>query len=445
MKKLRNLIKWLIGFITYDIWRIRLSDLPKSRSFLLRQLRIIILAIKGFRDDKCQLQASALTYYSLMAIVPVLAMMFGIAKGFGFEGRLEAFITEKLDGHQEVIDHVLEFTHSMIESTKGGVIAGIGLVLLFWSVMQLLSSIEHSFNDIWEVKKARRFLRKFSDYISIMLIAPVMIIMSSSLTVFISTQLVALSRDVEVVGAISPMLFGILRYTPYILIWLLLTIIYMIMPNTNVKFKNALMAGIIAGSLYQVAQYYYFLFQMTLSSYNAIYGSFAALPLLLIWLQISWLIILFGAEISFAAQNVSRFEFEKDSMQISNSFRQKVALLISHKITKTFINGEKPPTSSQLSLELKIPIRIVRRVLFELVECGVLSEVVIETYKETAYQPASDINRFTVKYILDAVNNHGVDDIEIRDTRERQTIEEAMKNFGEVIKTSPGNKKLKDI
>lgn len=445
MKKIEKIISKALKFITTDIWRIRLSELPKSRSFLIKQLRIIIIAFNGFKENKCQLQASALTYYSLMAIVPVFAMMFGIAKGFGFEKNLEEFITQKLEGQEEVLNTVLEFVHTTIEGTKGGLIAGVGLALLFWSVMQLLSSIEGSFNDIWEIKKSRNFVRKFADYLSIMLIAPVLIIVSSSMSFYIKSTLIKLSQEVEIVNMISPYLFSVLRFIPYILIWFLLTLIYMIMPNTNVKFKPALFGGIVAGSLFQLMQYWYFGIQMKVSGYNAIYGSFAALPLLLLWLQISWLAILLGAEIAFAAQNVSKFEYEKDSHNISNNFRRQLALLISNKVFKNFNEGVEPLTSTEISKELEIPIRIVRRIVHELVECKVFSEVTTEAYKERAYQPARNINTIKVKDVFEALDEKGVKDIKIKQTEELKRIEDILGSFNFSINDSDNNVLIKDI
>ncbi|HIA10916.1 MAG TPA: YihY/virulence factor BrkB family protein, partial [Flavobacteriales bacterium] len=204
MAGLKSRIQELTKFIKTDVWKIRLKDQSKNKSFLIKQLRIILLAMRGFDEDKCLLRASALTFYSLLSIVPVVAMIFGIAKGFGIESMLEEQFKASDRANQEVMDFILEFANSMLENTKGGLVAGIGIVVLFWSVMKVLGNIEQSFNDIWEIKRARALVRKFSDYLSIMLIAPVLVIMSGSATVYISTQIVTITESIAIFGFFMP-------------------------------------------------------------------------------------------------------------------------------------------------------------------------------------------------------------------------------------------------
>ncbi|MGD2099773.1 MAG: YihY/virulence factor BrkB family protein, partial [Desulfobacterales bacterium] len=301
---IRNLILRVIDFIRVDIWRIRLADLPFGKSFLIKQLRIIILAIRGFDEDKCFVRASSLTFYTLLSVVPVVAMFFGVAKGFGFEKILEKRLYANFRGQEEIIEKVITFSSSLLQETKGGIIAGIGLAVLFWSALKVLNHIERSFNDIWEIKTGRSWGRKFSDYLAIMLISPLFIIMSGSATVFITTQVEQITQRIALLGMFSPFISFMLNFLPYILVWMLFTFLYVLMPNTKVQFKAGLVGGVVAGTLYQIAQWAYISFQIAAAKYNAIYGSFAALPLFLMWLQISWWIVLFGAELSFANQNV---------------------------------------------------------------------------------------------------------------------------------------------
>ncbi|MBP7161931.1 MAG: YihY/virulence factor BrkB family protein, partial [Candidatus Omnitrophica bacterium] len=181
-------IRHLIQFLKVDIWRIRMHKLSRTKSFWLKQLRIMLLAFRGFDEDKCQLRASALTYYSLLSIVPLVAMAFGIAKGFGIEKILEKQLYEKLAGQEEVVERIISFSQTLLETTKGGVIAGVGVAILFWTVIKVLGNIESSFNDIWGIRKSRTWGRKFSDYLSIMLICPLLLIMSSSITVLVTSQ-----------------------------------------------------------------------------------------------------------------------------------------------------------------------------------------------------------------------------------------------------------------
>jgi len=440
-----NILSKIINFIKTDIWRIRLKDLSRGKSLLIKQLRIILAALRGFDEDKCQLRASALTFYSLLSIVPVVAMAFGIAKGFGFERLLETQLLERLPGQEEIVTQVIAFAHSLLENTKGGVVAGVGVAVLFWTVIKVLGNIERSFNDIWGIKEARKLGRKFSDYLSIMLICPILIIASSSATVFIATQVQYITEKIALLGAISPIIFFILKLLPYCVIWVLFTFIYIFMPNTKVNFKSGLLAGIVAGSIYQVVQWIYVAFQVGAVKYNAIYGSFAALPLFLIWLQMSWLVVLFGAEISFAHQNVDMYEFEPDCLQASQSFKKLLALQIVHSLVKNFSKGNKPFTATQISHTLEIPIRLVRQVVYELVESGIVSEVKTQEYKETAYQPARETQYLTIKYVIDSLERRGVDSIPVAQTEELKLFSDSLEKFGNIIEKSPANKLLKDI
>lgn len=442
---MKTLISEIIRFLETDIWRIRLKDHPRKKIFFITQLRVVILALRGFYEDKCSLRASALTFYSLLSIVPVVALIFGIAKGFGSDKALEKQLLEKFPGQEEVLMQVMEFARTLLEQTKGGMVAGIGLAILFWIVIKLLSNIEHSFNDIWGVKESRSATRKITDYISIMLICPVLIIVSSGLTVFIITQITHITERFAILGFFSPLIFFAFKLLPYCVICGAFTFIYIFMPNTKVKFLYGVIAGVIAGISYQVAQWGYINFQVGVAQYNAIYGSFAALPMFLIWLQISWLIVLFGAEISFALQNVDTYEFEPFCSEISLSFKRLLTLQVAHLIIKNFSNEEKPLTPNQLSHILEIPIRLVNQILFELVRCGVVAETRTKDDRESAYQPACTINLLTIKHVIDALDNYGTDEIPVARNRELKSLSETLKTFNETIENSSANKLLKDI
>jgi len=413
--------------------------------FLIKQLRILLLATRGFGQDQCPLRASALTFYSILSIVPVVAMAFGIAKGFGFQEILENQLMEKFSGQEDVMIRVVDFAHSLLENTKGGMIVGIGIIVLLWTVIKLLAHIEGSFNDIWEVKKSRSYGRKFSDYLSIMLISPLLIIMSSSATVFITTKIALITEKVALIGMFSPMIFFMLKLIPYCLMWILFIFTYILMPNTKVNFSAGFIGGIIAGTIFQAAQLAYILFQVGVAKYNAIYGSFAALPLFLIWMQLSWLIVLFGAEISFSYQYVDTYEFEPDLRQISPAFKRLLTLQVANRVISTFSKGKMPLTASNLSQALEIPIRLVQQLLDELVESEIFSITEIKENEKLAYQPARDINIITIKSIIEALEHKGVDNIPVAQTPELQSLAEVLWTFSAEIEKSPANLLLKDI
>jgi len=436
-----------IEFITTDIWRVRLEDLPFGKSFLIKQLRIIILTLRGFDEDKCFFRASSLTFYTLLSIVPVAAMLFGIAKGFGFERILRKELFERFPGEaqQEVMVKVIEFAESMLEATKGGLIAGIGLVVLFWSVIKVLSYIESSLNDIWKIKEDRTWGRKFSDYLAVMIISPLLIIVSSSATVFITSQITQLTNQIKLLGMLSPLIFLSFKLTPYVLIWILFTVIYVLMPNTKVNLKAGIVAGIIAGTIFQIVQWGYISFQVGTAKYNAIYGSFAALPLFLMWVQISWWVVLFGAELSFASQNVATYDFEPDSNKISIAFKKVLTLQISHLLIKNFEKGDRPLTDTEISNLLKIPIRLVHSILYDLVESRVVAETRTTEDQKFGYQPARDINTLTIKFVVDAIEQNGTNSIPVARNEEFGALSAAIEKFREDMEASPANKLLKDI
>ena len=445
MQKILEYITKLFAFLRIDIWRIRLADLPFGKSFLLRQLRIIILAIRSYDEDRCLLRASSLTFYTLLSIVPIVAMLFGVAKGFGFEKRLQQELFEKFHGQEEVLSQVINFAHSLLEQTRGGLIAGIGLLVLFWSVLKVLSHIEMAFNDIWEIKESRSWARKFSDYLAIILIAPIFILISGSATVFITTRVTQITHEVALLGVLSPLISFLLKLIPYVLIWIVFTILYLIMPNTRVSFKAGFLGGVVAGTLYQLAQGVYISFQIGAARYNAIYGSFAALPLFLLWLQISWWIVLFGAELSFANQNVDTYEYEPDNLKVSPGFKKLMTLQVVHLLIKKFVDGDKPLTDSQISARLKIPIRLLHNIIFDLVESGLVSEICATDDKELAYQPARDINQLSIQSVLEALDHKGTENIPVANTAEYRALSEALQEFSKAMEHSPANKLLKNI
>ena len=440
-----HLFKNLIQFLSTDIWRIRAGKLPKSQSFLINQLRIFLLGFHGFNEDKCQLRASALTFYSLLSIVPVLAMAFGIAKGFGLDQLLQKQILAKMPGQEQVVGQMIGYANIFLENTKGGIIAGVGVALLFWTVIKVLGNIEDSFNEIWGVKKERSLSRKFSDYLSIMLICPILLVTSSSVTVLVTSQVKFVLAQLSFLGPISAIILFVLKFLPYCVMWVLFTFIYIFMPNTKVNFRSGLIGGIVGGTIYQVVQWVYITFQVGVSSYGAIYGSFAALPLFLVWLQISWLIVLFGAEISFAEQNVDTYEFEPDSLRASAAFKKLAALCIAHVCVKKFDQAQAPLTASEIAHVLEMPIRLVQLVLFELTESGVLSEVRSENGKSPAYQPARDISDLTIQSVSDLLDKKGMDNIPFAETQEIKTIRLSLVAMNEALNQSAGNLALKDI
>lgn len=434
-----------LHFLTTDIWRVRAKRLTGRKSLWIRPLRVALLAVRGFNEDNCQLRASALTFYSLLSIVPVVAVGFGIAKGFGLEKILEAQLLERMEGQREVAERIIGFSHALLENAKGGAIAGVGVAVLFWTVIKVLGNIEKSVNDIWGIKRARTFGRKLADYLSVMMICPVLLITASSMTLLLMTQVTAIIERLSFVGYLGSVVVFALGFLPYAVLWVVFTFIYAFMPNTKVNFKSALCAGILAGTIYQITQFGYVTFQIGVSKYGAIYGSFAALPLFLVWLQVSWLIVLFGAEISFAHQNVETYEFEQDCLKVSQSFRRIAALLITHLCVKEFLSTRKPLTADDISRELEMPIRLVRSILFELTEAKILSEVYTTDRENVGYQPGWYVDDLTVAAIVEQLDRRGMDSLPIVESPYLDKFRDALRRFYEMNANSPANLKLKEV
>lgn len=414
----------------------------KKQGFFLKQLRIFALAIKGFNEDKCMLKSTALTYYTLFSIVPIIALAFAIAKGFGFQENLQQQLLQDFKDQQDVLQQAFVYADKMLSNTKGGLIAGVGVVLLLWSVMKLLGSIENSFNEIWEIKRDRVWTRKITDYLSIMLIAPIFIIISGSLTVGLKAGINNVSSQFAL---LSPVGFILLKIVAFALIWGMFVFLYMALPNTKVGFKSAALGAIIAALLFELLEWAYVSFQVGVAQYNTIYGSFAALPLFLIWVQYSWFVVMFGAELTFANQNVDHYELENDINNMSVRYKRVIALLIVNHVVKNFNEGNTAFTAMQIAKKLDLPVRLARNIIFEFTETGIFNEVKLDNDKEVGYQPGISDSKLTVKYILDKLDEKGVNQLPMENTEELRLVQSLMKSMDEALNTSQGNLLIKDL
>ena len=442
MANVVTIFKRVTHFLTHSLWRIRIDKLGKKQSFLVRQLRVFSLAINGFNEDKCLLKSTALTYYTLFSIVPIIALAFAVAKGFGFEQTLQQDLLLKFKDQKDILTQAFVYADKMLANTKGGLIAGVGIILLLWSVISLLNSIENSFNEIWEIKRGRTWTRKITDYLSIMLIGPIFIILSGGLTVWLKTGLDTVASNVEI---ISPATVLFLKLFAFTLIWGMFIFLYMALPNTKVTFKGAAMGSLIAALLFELLQWAYVSSQIGVAQYNKIYGSFAALPLFLIWVQYSWFVVLFGAELTFAHQNVDHYELESDINNISDRYKRVIALMIANLVVKNFNEGKPSLTAIEIAGKLDLPVRLARLIINEFTETGVFNEVKMPNDKEIGYQPGISDSKLTVKFIIDKLDEKGVNELPIESGKELETVNRLMKDMDEVLNTTKGNMLVKDL
>ncbi|MBB63568.1 MAG: ribonuclease BN [Waddliaceae bacterium] len=440
-----DFINKLLLFCRIDVWRIRVQQTNRSYAYFITILRVLLTAGRRFDEDKCPLKASALTFYSLLSIVPVIATLFGIAKGFGFEKMLERSLMERFHQQSEVMEQLLVFSHSLLEHTKGGVIAGISVLFLIWTVLKLLGHIEEAFNDIWRIHKQRSFARKFGDYLSMIVVCPILVVLSSSLTVFIASQWNSLESDGGLLSHLGPVVRTLLKLSPYFLISTLFAFTYLFMPNGKTKLSSAIISGLIAGAVYQTAQWLYIYFQVGVAQYGAVYGSFAALPLFLIWMQLSWLIVLAGAELCAASHNTAEYEFHLDCSQVSHDFRLELAILITHRSILGFTGKRKAPTSWTLSTELGIPIRLTRELLHRLIQANIICDSQKSPESDHVYLPARPIENLRISDVIRAIHESGAGSIPVNQSQSYKEISTRLHKMGVDMAQSEENIRIQDI
>ena len=391
-------------FLLEDIWRVTDDEVSKKKGMLYNAIKIATLSVKEFTERRVVNKASALTYSTLLAIIPILALLFAIARGFGFSNLLEDQFRNGLGGQAQTAETILSFIDSYLSHAKSGIFIGVGLIMLFYTVLLLTHNMERTFNSIWQVKNPRTLYRKMTDYFSMMLLLPLLIMLSSGISIFMSTFL----KNMEEFFLLAPVIKFLVRLTPFVLTWGMFTALYIFMPNTKVKLKFAIVPGILAGSAFQAFQYLYIGSQIWVSRYNAIYGSFAAIPMFLLWTQISWSICLYGAQLCYVAQNLRNFSFSKETENISRRYHDFLCILIMSLICKRFQTEESPYTAESLSDEHKIPIRLTTTILYELQDLHMIYETPVEGEdEEMAYLPSVDINQMNVAMLLSRLDKEG--------------------------------------
>ncbi|MBE0567377.1 MAG: YihY family inner membrane protein [Krumholzibacteria bacterium] len=401
---LRHLWQRTRRLIQHDIWHLPEQTPAGRRSFLLRLLRIVVLAARGFTANSLQLRASALVYYTLMSVVPTLALAFGIAKSFGLEAALEDTLRRQLAGQQEALDQVIRFSRALLDNTRGGLVAGVGVALLLWAAVRLLGTVEASFNAIWSVDRGRTVLRRITDYLAIAVLGPLLLLASSSFSVVVSGRVDAALAGLGVAEPVSGAVLAGLELVPFVLLWLLMTVVYLALPNTKVSWRAGLAAGVVAGTLIQVVQFGSIQLVVNVARYNAVYGSFAVLPLFLIWLYVSWLIVLVGAEVSFAVDNAGDYARERAAGGASHRQRRMLAVRLAAICAARFIAGRPPATAAALAEHIGVPSRLAHAVLHDLLAASVLVEVRGAPGQPPAYQPARDPEAVTTVEVVQAID-----------------------------------------
>lgn len=370
-----------------------------TKRHAVKYLQVMALVIRDFRDDQCLLRASSLSFTTILSIVPFFALTFAVLKGFGVHNKIEPLILDQVAaGSQEAVARIVTYINNTNMTSMGA----IGLVTLIITVITLLGNIEEAFNGIWGLRETRSFYRKFSDYLSVVITAPLLLLAAVSITTTLQSQ--ALVRWLVENSYLGGLLLLLFRLAPYLIIWLALIFLYIFIPNTRVRFKSALIGGVMAGTIWQLAQWGYIHFQVGVARYNAIYGTLALLPIFMVWIYTSWLIVLFGVEIVYAHQNIRTFRREIRNPFFSHSQKELLCLAILQDIAAAFHFERTPWTPEQLAEELDIPLRFVREILSLLVEAGYITATANEGPN---YIPARELERIVIKDVLQTLKDYG--------------------------------------
>ncbi|MFW5488651.1 MAG: YhjD/YihY/BrkB family envelope integrity protein [Desulfovibrio sp.] len=391
-------IRQFIKLFTHDIWFADLGGMDRGERTLFGFFRLLYIVAHGFLRDKCLLRAAALSYTTVLSIAPFLAVAFSISKALGLQNTeyIRSLLMRASAGRAAMVDQILTY----VDQTNVKTLGTLGLVILLFSVISLMGTIESAFNDIWGIKKGRRMWRKFTDFFSVTLICPVFVLAGVSLTVSLEND--SLVQSLLDITAFNYLHLGIIKIAPYIMIGLALTVLYVFIPNTKVKIVPAVVGGIFAALLWQSAQWAYITYQIGASNYNAIYGSFAQFPLFLVWLYISWSIVLLGSEIGYAIQHAKSFAGELRAEHVSRRERDHIGVLVMLLMTADFETGRRPEGASNVAARLKVPAETVAGVLADLHTNGMVLPLEGDDH---AYALARDPDQVRLLDIILALSN----------------------------------------
>ena len=394
-------------FIQYDLWRqsdIAIHDYKKR--LLYRTLQTIILVARGFKDKALNVRANSLSFSLLFAFVPLIAGVFAIARGFGFEELLRERLSSSFLAEANIVPVIIEWVDRYLETARDGLFLGIGLIVLIWAVYAFFNMLEHSFNNIWNVKQTRSFGRRLTNYMVVLLLVPIMIILTSGISIFLnSTQSLA-----PVLQAIEPIRRVLLRTVPFIVASGVFTWIFFAIPNTKVRFLSAVIPGVIMGILFQVVQIFSVYLVILFTRMSLVYGAFSAIPLILIWLHITCWLLLVGAELAFAIQNNDMFAYEKDLENMSRRYKDYVMLYLLSVIIRRFEQGKVPQTAQEMAAKNQLPIRLVQQLLSRLEETNIVRRVYVEQAEDETFVPALDTRQITVEMVIGRISAQGTEE-----------------------------------
>lgn len=383
----------IMHFLNVGIWQTDDDSVNKPLRFVLDCTRKFYLAVRFFIERGHYNYASSLSFSTMLAIVPVAAVVFAISRGFGLDDYIEQWLRTALESQPQAATAIIDFAQSYLAHAKSGIIIGIGLVFMLYSVLSLINNVEIVFNDIWQVKNKRSPARVIIDYTALLFLVPMGIILISGFNIFIYT----IARHFEAYFLLSSATRFFIKLLTFVLMSGVFTTLYVFMPNTKVRFSKAVVPGTIAGVAMLILQFFYIHSQIFLTSYNAIYGSFAALPLFMLWILASWYICLFCAELSYMNQYMDHYAYLVEIDDVSHENRMTMSAVLLSIICRRFAAGQAPYTALELKEKTGIPIQITKDLLYVMVVVNLVTENNGGGNDiEPVYQPAQDIANITV-------------------------------------------------
>lgn len=385
-------------YCTAGIWE---DSRPKMS---VRILKTINLSVQSFLNRDLQIKSMSITYQTILALVPALALLLAISRGFGFQDMVVKELFNYFPSQSKALATGLSFVDTYLKEASSGVFVGVGIIVLLWTLISLLSNIEDAFNNIWDLKSGRTLIEKIKDYIAIFLLIPILMIMSSGISIFMSATI----TDKLHLAFLTPMVNGMLEALPFLLSWAAFALCFWLIPNTKVKFQYAAISAAFCAIAFEIMQLLFLNGQIYVSKYNAIYGSFAFLPLLLIWLQLSWLLLLTGCGITYSLQNIFSYNFFGDMTTVAEDYRLKVLIVVTAVIYRRFHNSMPAPTRDDLSLVYGLPIRMVSSICDLLLRSKLIQKSgVADSHDNSGFVPTTDTDKISIKDVVRTVAETG--------------------------------------
>ena len=394
-------------FIQYDLWRQSHIGVhaPKKR-LLYRILQTLILVGRGFKDQVLVVRANSLTYALLFAFIPMMALIYAVARGFGFEELVSQQLTGSFLAEANIAPILLEWVERYLATARDGLFVGIGLVVLIWAVYAFFNMLENSFNSIWNVKKTRSFGRRMTNYVMTLLLVPILVVVTSGISIFLNSTEVLSS----VLQSVEPLRKFMLRFIPFVATSAVFTWIFIAIPSTKVKFSSAIIPGVLMGFLYQVVQALSMYLVVLFTRMSIVYGAFSAIPLVLIWLNITCWLLLIGSALAFAIQNNDWFAYERDIETMSRRYKDYVMLYLLSVIVRRFEHGDTPQTAQEMALHHQLPIRLVSQLLTRLEDTNIVRRVYVEQEEDETFVPAMDTRLITVEMVIGRISAQGTEE-----------------------------------